>query len=193
MFSKRFIISQVLFLITAFILLFLYLRPKPPELNIYGQVNDFELVNSDGVKFGLKDLKGKVWVADFFFTTCSNLCPMMTAHMSRLYKVFQPYPQVRLVSFSVNPENDSPEVLKAYAKKFNADTNRWVFLTGPREDITNVVVNSFKMGDIHEPIFHSSYFTLVDKQGRIRGYYDSTEPKNIDKVVSDLKLLLKEG
>jgi hypothetical protein len=109
--------------------------------------------------------------------------------MSRLSQVFKNYSNVKLVSFSVNPENDNPEVLKAYAKKFDADTRQWIFLTGSREAITDIVVKSFKMGDINEPIFHSSYFTLVDKQGQIRGYYDSSEPKNIDKIIHDLKQL----
>jgi protein SCO1/2 len=193
MFSKKFLLSQILFLITAALLLFIYLEPKPVELNVLGQVNDFHLINSEGQSVSLKDLKGKVWVADFFFTTCGNICPMMTGHMSRLHNLFKPYADVKLVSFSVNPENDSPQALKAYANKFHADTNRWLFLTGTREEITKVAVESFKMGDIHEPIFHSSYFTLVDKEGKIRGYYDSTDPKNVDKVISNLKQLLKSG
>jgi protein SCO1/2 len=193
MFSKKFLFSQILFVLAAVLLLIVYFRPKTVELNILGQVKDFQLTNSEGKTVTLNDLKGKVWVADFFFTTCSGICPMMNTHMSHLYEIFKPYSEVRLVSFSVNPENDNPEVLKTYAKKFHADTQKWIFLTGSREALTKVAVESFKMGDIHEPIFHSSYFTLVDKQGRIRGYYDSTDPKNITKVISDLTQLLKSG
>jgi protein SCO1 len=193
MFSKRFLLSQIFFVITAALLFFIYARSQAPKLPILGQVQDFELTNSEGQKVRFQDLKGKIWVADFFFTTCSDICPMMSTHMGRLHKIFKPYADVRLVSFTVNPENDTPEALKTYAKKYQADTNQWIFLTGSREEITQVAVKSFKMGDIKEPIFHSSYFTLVDKQGRIRGYYDTSDTKNIDRVTNDLLLLLKAG
>jgi len=192
MFSKKLILIQVLFLVAAFSLAVFYHRLHVAHLGMYGKVNDFKLTNSDNVKVGLKTLEGKIWVADFFFTTCASICPMMSAHMEHLQQVFKSYTEVRLVSFSVNPEQDTPEVLKDYSKKYHADSKRWFFLTGSREDITKVVVNSFKMGDIHEPIFHSSYFALVDKQGMIRGYYDSAAVKNIDKLESDLKLLRLE-
>ncbi len=194
MFSKKFLIIQVFFVIAAVFLLILYLRlPSVPALGVYGQVNDFCLTDSNGQKFGLKDLRGKIWVADFFFTTCGNLCPMMSAHMGHLQEAFKFYKGVRLVSFSVNPEQDTPEVLKKYAQKFHADTNRWIFLTGSRQDMTRVVVNSFKLGDIKDPIFHSPYFVLLDKEGKIRGYYDSSDTKSLDKVITDLRQLLKSG
>ncbi len=189
MVSKRFLTTQVFFLVAAVVLLVFYLRHPSARLNVYGQVRDFHLTNSDGQFITLKNLQGKVWVADFFFTTCGNLCPMMSGHMSRLQELFKPYPDVRLVSFSVNPENDTPQALKAYAQKFHADTHRWIFLTGSRDDITKVAVNSFKLGDIREPIFHSSYFVLVDRQGKIRGYYDSTDSKNIERIIKDVKQL----
>ncbi len=169
----------------------LYRRPVAVPLNVLAQVNDFKLINSDSQEISLKDFKGKIWVADFFFTSCGTICPMMGSHMGRLQRTFQSYPDVKLVSFSVNPEQDNPEVLKKYAKKYHADTRQWFFLTGSREEITKLMVTSFKMGDIKEPIFHSSYFTLVDRQGKIRGYYDSANVKNIDKVILDLKQLLK--
>ncbi|MBI3602578.1 MAG: SCO family protein [Candidatus Omnitrophica bacterium] len=193
MLSKKFFIIQIFFLAAAVLLLMFYLRQPSPALGVYGQVGDFHLINSNSQTASLKDLQGKVWVADFFFTTCGNLCPMMNAHMSRLHELFKPYQDVRLVSFSVNPENDTPQALKAYAEKFHADTRRWIFLTGSREDITKVAVGSFKLGDIREPIFHSSYFILVDRKGQIRGYYDSTDSKNIEKIIKDLKQLIREN
>jgi protein SCO1/2 len=191
MFSKKFLVAQVFILFAVILLLIFYPRQAPNDLDILGKVKDFQLINSNELPFSLKNLKGKVWVADFFFTSCGSICPMMSAHMNRLYQIFKAYKDVQLVSFTVNPENDSPTVLKKYAQKFNADTSRWVFLTGSREEITNVVVNSFKIGDIKEPIFHSSYFVLIDRQGEIRGYYDSTNPKNIDKIIKDIKKILK--
>jgi protein SCO1/2 len=190
MFSKKFILIQLLAVSVAACLLVFYIRSAQPALPVLGHVQDFHLTNSEGKEVSLKDLKGKVWVADFFFTTCGSICPMMGNHMKRIHQAFKPYGDVRLVSFSVNPENDNPEVLKQYAKKYNADTRQWIFLTGSREDMTKVAVESFKLGDIKEPIFHSSYFTLVDQEGNIRGYYDSSEPKNIDQIIKDLQKIL---
>ena len=186
MFSKKFLIIQIVFVATAAVLAFAYLRQP---LRILGQVQDFHLTNSDGQTVSLKDLHGKVWVADFFFTTCSGICPMMSAHMGRIHNIFKGHSDIKLVSFSVNPENDSPAALKAYAQKFHADTKQWLFLTGSREDMTRVAVDSFKLGDIREPIFHSSYFVLVDRKGQIRSYYDSGDSKNIDQIIKDLKRL----
>lgn len=181
---------QIFFVIVALVLLGLYLRQPTKETGVYGQVGNFHLINSNGQTVTLKDLQGKVWVADFFFTTCGSTCPMLSAHMSRLQKLFQPYSDAWLVSFSVNPENDTPQVLKAYAQKFHADPNRWIFLTGSRDELTKLTVGFFKLGDIHNPIFHSSYFVLVDRQGRIRGYYNGTDNKNLEKIMADLKQIL---
>ena len=190
MFSKKFLISQVFFVAVALVSLVLYFKHSSGQPAVYGQVKNFQLVNSDNQAIGLKELRGKVWVADFFFTTCGDVCPMMSSHMGRLQEVFKPYKNVRLVSFTVNPENDTPQALKVYAKKFKADPKRWIFLTGSREELTRVAVESFKLGDINQPIFHSSYFVLVDYQGRIRGYYESKDSKNIDKIIQDLRQIL---
>ena len=195
MLSKKFLISQIVFLMAAIFLFMFYHAPRPPlkiiDPYILGNIHDFQLINSENQKVTLKDFKDKIWVADFFFTTCSGICPMLSGHMSRLQKTFKDYPDVKLVSFSVNPEQDNPEALKAYAKKFQADTRQWIFLTGSREEITRLAVGSFKMGDINEPINHSSYFTLVDRDGRIRGYYDTADVRNIDNVIKDVRKLLK--
>jgi protein SCO1/2 len=191
MFSNRFITLQVFFIIAAIALGALYLNQvKKTPLPTYGHVQDFKLINSLGQPVELKDLKGKVWVADFMFTTCSNICPMMTKNMGILRKAFAGNEHVRLVSVSVNPENDTPAALKDYASKNNADPKQWLFLTGTREAITKVAVESFKLGDVKEPIFHSSYFVLVDKEANIRGYYDGTDVANIKKIAKDLKQLL---
>ena len=158
MFSKRFLFLQVFLFLVLGSLLFTVYRQKMsvPALPVLGQVSHFSLDNSDGLKTSLEDLKGKVWVADFVFTTCGSICPMMTKHMNVLHRSFHDNDDVRLLSISVNPENDSPEVLNQFARKYKADTKHWFFLTGSREEITKIVVESFKLGDIKDPIFHSS-------------------------------------
>ena len=117
---------------------------KRPRLPVLGQIHSFSLLDADAKEFKSKQLNGRVWVADFFFTTCGDICPMMTKHMAALNRSFELVPNVALVSLSVNPENDSPEILKIYAKKQNAGKN-WYFLTGSRAEITKIAVESFKL------------------------------------------------
>jgi len=162
------------------------------KLQIMGQINDFNLQGSDGKNVTLADLKGMIWVADFMFTTCSGICPMMTKNLASLHRSYKQEKDVLMVSISVNPETDTPEVLKAYAKKHNADAAQWLFLRGSNEAIKKIAVESFKLGSVDEPVFHSSYFTLVDRQGRIRGYYDGTDDEGVRKLFKDLAILKKE-
>lgn len=165
---------------------------KQAALPVIGYVNDFELTDTDNKPFTLNQLRGKIWIADFFFTTCSGICPTMSKNMASLHRSYVLENEVHMVSFSVNPENDSPEVLAEHAKKFKADTRKWHFLTGARDAIQKVAVNSFKLGSIDEPVFHSGYFVLVDKKAQIRGYYDGTNDEEVQKLFKDTASLLKE-
>lgn len=160
-------------------------------LPILGQVSHFSLYDEEGKPFTRENLQGKIWVANFFFTTCAGICPMMSAHMASLNRSFELEKDVHLVSFTVNPEQDSPQVLSEYAKKFKANTQKWHFLTGSREALTEIAVQSFKLGDIKEPIFHSSYFCLVDQEGRIRGYYEGMKKEGVNRLFKDASMLLR--
>jgi len=164
------------------------LKPLP----IYWKINNFSLISSDGEQFQLEHLNNKVWVADFFFTTCSSICPLMTKNMSDLHNKFKQIKGVDFVSISVNPEQDTSDILSEYAKKYQADTDKWHFLTGSRKAITDIAVNSFKIGSIEEPIFHSPNFVLVDRKAQIRGYYDGTVKEEVEKLSKDLAQLIKE-
>lgn len=160
--------------------------PAKPLLPIYGQVGQFRLIDARGQPFDSARLNNKVWVTAFFFTSCSGICPIMTKNLKFLQDMYQAYPDVAFVSISVNPEQDTPQELSAYAQKYAADTDRWHFLTGSREDITKVAVQGFKVGSVDEPIFHSASFILVDRQGNIRGYYDGTNKDEVRKLSDDL-------
>lgn len=162
------------------------------QLPVYGLIKPFELIDEKGESFSFQNLYGKVWVANFFFTTCSDICPIMTKHMGDLSRTFEKVPGVKLASFTVNPEYDSSEVLREYANKQVRGKDNWHFLTGSREDIRKVVVESFKLGAIEDPIFHSEKFSLVDRTGQIRGYYDGTDPKQINQLFLDAAVLVKE-
>ena len=161
---------------------------KPPQSSLpaYGRVGQFRLIDAQGQAFDSARLDNKVWVTAFFFTTCSGICPIMTKNLKSLQDMYQAYPDVEFVSISVNPEQDTPQALSAYAQKYAADTKRWHFLTGSREDITKAAVRGFKVGSVDEPIFHSASFVLVDRQGNIRGYYDGTNKDEVKKLSDDL-------
>lgn len=163
-----------------------------------GQVPAFSFTDQLGQPVSNRDLAGKVWVANFVFTRCPSVCPLLTAKFSALQTKIGPLPDVRFVSFSVDPEFDTPEVLKAYAARFEADPKRWSFLTGPIADIEKTVVDGFKvhMGEASArpenptliDIMHGEHFVLVDQTGTIRGYYRS-DAAGLSELASDLQSL----
>ena len=161
-------------------------------LPVLYEVQDFRLTDSTGAEFTREELAGKVWVAAFVFSTCGDVCPMMSQNLAALHRSYLLRDDVAFVSVTVNPEYDNPQILRDYAKKYQADTRHWHFLTGPRETITELMLKSFKMGSVEEPIFHSTNFALVDRKGYIRGYYDGTQKTEVNKLFSDIARLLKE-
>ena len=140
----------------------------------------------------LDNLKGKVWVADFIFTTCTMACPMMTGNMNIVHKKFKKNDNVRLVSISVYPEYDTPEVLKNYASQYDADTEKWLFLTGKEDAVKDIIRDGFKIGDYEDIIFHSEKFALVDKKGIIRAYYNGMKSEDMKQLKKDINALLKQ-
>ncbi len=162
-----------------------------------GTLPDFALVERDGSTVTLETLRGEVWVADFVFTHCAGPCPLLSAKMSRLQKAVADLEDVRLVSFTVDPERDTPEVLAEYSQHYKADAQRWLFLTGPKEPLYRLVGEGFLLAvDDGGPgaglVTHSTRFVLVDRQGHIRGYYDGAEPGTVEQIVPDIRLLLSE-
>ena len=164
-------------------------RYKLPEL---GRVGHFSLTEKNGEAFDSQTLDGRVWVVDFFFTTCSDVCPMMMKRMADLSRTFELVKGVHFVSITVNPENDTPEMLNQYSSKLQTNNKNWHFLTGSRGDITAVMRDQFKLGDKEEPVFHSTFFALVDRNGYIRGYYDGMDKQKVEKLFKDITILLKE-
>ena len=192
LFSNRFLTTQIVFVIAALTLFFFYKTVSSgPALPVYGSIADFQLIDQNKKNTSIADLKGKVWVADFVFTTCSGICPMMGRNMARMNNAFAKYSDVRMVSISVNPENDTPDVLKAYANKLSAN-DQWLFLTGSRDSIQKLAVESFKIGDMKEIMFHSAMFVLVDRKGKIRGYYNSEETDRLTRLNEDVRQLRQE-
>ena len=160
----------------------------------------FSFTQRDGSTVTHKDLVGKVVIADFIFTRCGTICPRMSQQMAMMQSQLNTKPfwdQIRLVSFSVDPDFDTPDVLTAYAKRFDADKTHWLFLTGKRKEIWATVKDGFKLpvsdnvDDGLMPIIHSDRFVLIDADGKIRGYYDGLEAKEFDRLLADAALLVK--
>src|SRR2546428_12080770 len=163
------------------------------RVSCYGTVPEFLRVNQDGQNFGSAQLRGKIWVADFIYTTCPGPCPMISSRMSELQKPFEKT-DVHLVSFSVDPAKDTPQVLRGYAERLQAQPGRWDFLTGPRSTIYNLSRNGFKLavGEEKGVPIHSTRMILVDRHGEIRGYYDAVQADAVTKLVADTTHLLRE-
>jgi protein SCO1 len=162
----------------------------------YGMVPPFQLVNQNGRPFGSAQLTGKVWIADFIFTSCPGPCPLISTRMSELQKPLEKT-DVHLVSFTVDPDTDTPEVLRGYAEKLHAEPKRWDFLTGSKSAIYNLSHDGFKLaisdGSVAEGIpVHSTRMVLVDRHGQIRGYYEGTEADAMTKLLADTNHLLRE-
>jgi protein SCO1/2 len=163
-------------------------EPPPPVL---GQVSAPTFTDATGTSFSLTQLDGRIWVADSIFTRCGGQCPLMTVNMKKLqdWLVKEEQGGVKLVSLTVDPEFDSPEVLQRYATTFKADPTRWHFLTGPRELIYNYIINDFKLGTeetkgqpVAEMFIHSDKFVLIDRNRNIRGYFSGTEDADMEKL-----------
>ncbi len=169
-------------------------RPEPPP--VLSEVPEFTLVNRDGRTIRREDLAGSPWIADFIFTRCPASCPMMTSRLARLDRELPRDLEVRLVSISVDPEHDTPEILQRYAESFKAPA-RWLFLTGDGEQIYRLSKEGFKLGvdaapqgvETAEPILHSTRFVLVDGEGRIRGYYDAFDAESMKGLMRDLEAI----
>jgi protein SCO1 len=162
------------------------------SLQVYYDVPQFHLTSQDGRAFDSKVLEGKIWVADFIYTTCPGPCPRMTSQMKEVHAAVQKMADVRLVSFTVDPERDTPAVLAAYAKQRGAAFDDWYFLTGTAAALQTLDRDIFKLGNIDASLQHSTRFTLIDRQSRIRGYYETSESESIPKLIDDIYALARE-
>ena len=167
---------------------------RKADLPVMNTVPEFTFIERSTREVKSQELAGKIWVADFVFTRCGGFCPAMTEKMRKLQDLLPA--QIQLVSFSVDPDTDTPAVLAEYAKRYDADPDRWLFLTGNKASLYKLSKDGFKLavddtgGTEIEPITHSTRFALVDRQGRIRGYYSMDEESELAHLVSDAKTLL---
>ncbi|MCH9659729.1 MAG: SCO family protein [Bacteroidetes bacterium] len=163
----------------------------------YHTINDFSLINQNGAAVTHTDYDGKIYVADFFFTTCQTICPIMTDHMLQIQEELSDDNDILLLSHTVTPEIDSVAQLKKYAVEKGVDDNKWNLVTGDKEQIYNLARKSYLVvkdlpNDEQYGMIHTENFVLVDPQKRIRGIYDGTNPEEIAKLLEDINILKQE-
>lgn len=175
-----------------------------PEMLRIGKghrVGAFRFENQDGAWITDADMKGKVSVVEYFFTTCKSICPIMNSQMKRIQKKFANQNDVRIFSFTVDPDTDNVAQMKRYASAHKAKTGQWHFLTGKKADLYGLARRSFfvlkpaeaqNLGDAGSDFIHTNNFVLVDKQLRIRGYYDGTNPEEVSLLQAHITQLLAE-
>jgi len=175
--------------------------PEMLRLGIGHHIGTFAFQNQDAKIISTKEMKEKIAVVEYFFTTCKSICPVMNKQMQRVSEAFKNENDVRIFSFTVDPETDDIAQMKKYATSHQATSGKWHFLTGKKEDLYTLARKSFfvlkpaeaqNLGDAGSDFIHTNNFVLVDKQLRIRGYYDGTSEKEVNQLISDIKRLQKE-
>ncbi len=162
-------------------------------LPVLGEVPDFSFTERSGRTVARKDLLGRTWVADFIFTSCAGTCPVMSLRMAGVHEALRKEPDALCVSFSVDPDRDSLAALRSYADRFSATPDRWLFLRGPQDAVLRLEYGGFKMGDPTDAMVHSERFVLVDRRGRIRGWYHGVDEEAVRVLLKDARRLGREG
>jgi protein SCO1/2 len=172
---------------------------EPKQDTVFHTIPSFRLLNQDSVLVTEAALRGKIHVADFFFTQCQTICPKLSSQLSRVQEVFSQNPDLKLISYSIDPEHDTPSVLRRYARDYDARPDRWTFVTGPQAAIYRLALKGYflpvqqdtdEKGQPTETFTHSEKLVLVDKEGVIRGYYDGTDKKDVDRLILEIRVLL---
>jgi len=164
---------------------------------VFNTIPAFSFINQEGKTITEKDYQGKIYIADFFFTTCPSICPKMTTTLTMVQEKLKGEKDFGILSHTIDPQYDNPEILKAYAQKNNADTRTWNFVTGDQDEIYDICENHYmayaKKDSLAEGGYiHSGFLILVDKNRFVRGAYDGTRPEMADSIAADVKRLLTE-
>lgn len=202
--NKKKLVYLTGFFVLLFIGFYLILTRIVPgfgsvQMPILSYVQSFSFANQDGKTITQKDVAGKVYVAEYFFTTCKGICPKMNANVKKLSLEFAGEPDFRILSYTVDPETDTVGRMKRYADSLGADGGKWWFLTGRKDSLYSLARGSYLLDDpknndvnINEQFIHTQFLALVDKSGRVRKIYDSLKKDELDELEKDIKILLKE-
>ncbi len=204
--TRIFILVFLMLLGVAFLAYYNYeYKQSPRALPTLGnpghKVGNFSFISHNGDTVTHEDVKGKIRVVEYFFTTCKGICPEMNENMTAVHKAFRGDNDIMILSHTVDPDTDTVEQMKRYADKHEAEGNQWLFLTGAKKDLYEMAVRSYLITGLEEkdynkkitPDFiHSQYFILVDKYNSIRGAYDGTDKEKVEKLIDDIKELKRE-
>jgi len=165
--------------------------------SVYHTIEPFEFINQYNERITLDSMKGKVFISEFFFTTCKSICPIMNLNLQKVHQQFSNRNDFRILSHTVDPEEDSVSVLKDYANRQGVFDRSWFFLTGTKKELyqmarTSYLLNAEEGDGGSEDFIHTQNFALVDKERRIRGYYDGTDTVEINRLITELSLLFAE-
>lgn len=173
-------------------------KKNDEKFRVYGEVTqDFTFHNQDNQVVTKAIFDDKVVITDFFFTTCPSICPIMKRQMVRIYEAYPDQPDLLLFSHTIDPDHDTVEILKNYSEGLGISSDKWQLVTGPQEEIFEIAKNNYMLGalkDENSPggYIHSGSFVLIDKNKKIRGYYDGTDAKEVDRLIVDMKEFLSE-
>lgn len=202
--SKKGIFYVVFFIavVIGFYFVASYLIPdfNKRGLEPISTVHDFKFTTQDGRPFTQQDVKGKVYVAEYFFTTCTGICPVMNNNMKTVYEKYKGNPQFLILSHTCDPEKDSAGRLKRYADSMQVDTRQWIFLTGRKDSLYNMARLSYSIDDpanyfnsLEDDFLHTQFWALVNRNGDVLGIYDGLKRKEIDKLLKDIDAELEKG
>ena len=201
--SRKIIFYIVFFflLVIGFYFIMSWLIPGfgKSRLEPIGRVSPFSFTNQDGKKVTEKDVAGKIFVAEYFFTTCKSICPIMNANMKLVYEQFKNEKDFLILSHTSDPATDSAARLKKYADSLNVDTGKWIFLTGTKDSLYRQARYSYKIDDPNNnplnneiDFIHSQFFSLVDKKGVVRNIYEGNVRNDVERMIKEIEVLLKE-
>jgi protein SCO1 len=170
------------------------------SFQVLNEIKPFSFTSQDGKQITEQNVQGKVYVVEYFFTTCTGICPILNGNMKTIYEKYKDEPDFMILSHTCNPENDSVAVLKRYADSMQVDGSKWLFLTGKKDSLYNTARSSYLLDDpknnihnIEDQFLHTQFFALVDKNGRVRKkIYDGLKKKELKELEEDIEVLLKE-
>lgn len=201
--SKKTIFYIIFFsvLVVGFYMVMSFMIPdfSKPKLIPISTVQPFQFTNQDGQAVTQKDVYGKVYVVDYFFTTCKGICPKMKTQLKRVYEKFNNEKDFLILSHTCDPGTDSVQTLRDYSTRMGVDTKKWIFLTGRKDSLYNMARFSYKIDDpannlknADEDFMHTQFFALVDREGNVRKIYDGIVPAEVSSMMKDITRLLKE-
>lgn len=200
-----FLLAFFILLAAVFMTYYYSVNKKPKTLATLGEpghrVGNFSFTNQDGETITQDDVKGKIYVVEYFFTTCKGICPKMNENMTKVYDAFRGNKDVLILSHTVDPKKDTVAAMKEYSLRFDADPKQWMFLTGSKKELYDMARYSYLVTavddtaqvDIESDFIHTDRFVLIDGDGRVRGApYTGTDPQSVQQLIGDIKELLKE-